>query len=223
MKKIVALVAATVLSASAVVSSVFAENTLHMGAGFPISPLKVDYDGDKEDFSSTGVDFAFDYTHVAEGGFAWKVGFDIGGANTSDIGDVNGNDASAFDFAFGFGFGGSPIHNERMTLSILGDFGIRVQNYDIGSYSALGNSVAIDWVNFLFYIGPEISYTFRFNSHIGLFANFGIFYNIGAGGFSYEATGNQAFVKLVEENFPDEVYTVSGFTFQPKLGLAVTF
>lgn len=215
MKKIIALVAATVLSATAV----FAENTLHIGLGIPISPFTLSNDGDDVDFSQTGFDFAFDYTHVSESGFAFKVGFDGGAAIcSSDFKDAEGDDLVGVDFAFGLGFGGSPIHNEKMTLSILGDLGFRFQDFDMGTEKE-GNYRIEDWslAQFIFYVGPEVAYTFRFNNHIGLFANLGIFYNVGASLYFYSSQSKE------EPSWLDDTFTVKGLTIQPKLGLAVTF
>ncbi|WP_407428629.1 hypothetical protein [Treponema sp.] len=227
MKKLIALAAAAALTAA----SLFAENTLHIGASFPISPFSADADVSgntkTEDFSQTGVDFVFDYTHVADSGFAFKVGFDAGYVSSGDMksyevknyGLKEKDDASGIDFAFGVGFGGSPIHNERMTLSIFGDFGFRYQTFELFSADIAGEHYEVDFDDFLFYIGPEVSYTFRFNNHIGLFANFGMFYNIGYGSMSYaEDHDNNA-----KGYFGDADYIVSGISFQPKIGLAVTF
>lgn len=233
MKKILALVAAALSTAA-----VFAENTLHIGVGFPISPLKADnqdYDWvSTQDFSETGVDFAFDYTHVADSGFAFKVGFDVGYVSSSDMKTYKvdastfsfkeEDDAAGLDLAFGVGFGGSPIHDEKMTLSIFGTFGFRYQLFDILSASFSGNSLDVTWSNYLFYIGPEVAYTFRFNEHVGLFADFGIFYNIGAGGYAYEYSGSGSISESIKETYHlDDLWLVSGFTFQPKIGLAITF
>lgn len=215
MKKIIALVAAAALSATAA----FAENTMHLGLGIPISSFTVsDSSASSHEYDVTvsGCDFAFDYTHVADGGFTFKVGFDSGYTTTSvDYGskptvtfDINGA-----DFAFGFGFGGSPIHNERMTLSILGDFGLRIQSMS-EEKNVLGYDTKFSLVNVLFYIGPEASFTFRFNDHIGVFGNFGIFYNSGVGIWDVTVGGS---------TMDDDTYSATGITFQPKFGLAVTF
>ena len=69
---------------------------------------------------------------------------------------------SGIDFDVGIGLGASFIHNEKMTLSLLGDLGCRIHSMSEDD---------VDMTSVLFYVGPEIAYTFRFNERIGLFAN----------------------------------------------------
>ena len=221
MKKIIALVAASVLASA----TVFAENTFHIGAYFPISPLTAsdcEYDND---IKTSGFGGGFDFTHVADGGFTFKVGLDVGHVSTSDVKSViEQKDLGGVDVALGFGFGGSFIHNERMTLSLTGDFGFRMQYLSetdtIDLHYASGD-VDTSVLSFLFYIGPEISYTFRFNDHVGLFANFGIFYNVGLANNDVSISGSYSGDKY---NFGDagDTYFAKGFTFQPKIGVAFT-
>lgn len=110
MKKLIALFAAAIISGSAL----FAENTLHIGAGFPISILSVDIDGSAEDFNQNAYDFTIDYTHVFEKGFTLKGGIDVGYVTTSDVKSaVKGDDLGGLDFAVNLGLGGSPLHNEK--------------------------------------------------------------------------------------------------------------
>ena len=221
MKKLIALVAAALLSASAV----FAENTFHIGTYFPISPLTIS-DGDYDaDFSTSGFGGGFDFTHVADGGFTFKVGLDFGYVSTDDVKSaLKGNDLSGLDFALGFGLGGSFIHDERMTLSLTGTFGLRGQYLwetdSIDLYYATAD-VDTSVFGFLFYIGPEISYTFRFNDHVGLFANFGIFYNVGVATYDVSTSSYSGSGSDKEYNY-DNGYFASGFTFQPKIGVAFT-
>ena len=223
MKKLIALVAAAVLSASAV----FAENTFHIGAYFPISPLTVSDEDDVDyDFSSMSFGGGFDFTHVADGGFTFKVGMGLAYASSDDVeGWASGDALGGFDFDLGFGLGGSFIHNERMTLSLTGNFGLRVQDlYETESYDFKVAEVDVDtdFFSLLFYIGPEISYTFRFNDHIGLFANFGIFYNFGISDYSVDAEINgKSLEDFTGKKYGKDFFT-TGFNFQPKIGLAVT-
>lgn len=197
--------AAAIISGSAL----FAENTLHIGAGFPISILSVDIDGSAEDFNQNAYDFTIDYTHVFEKGFTLKGGIDVGYVTTSDVKSaVKGDDLGGLDFAVNLGLGGSPLHNEKMTLSILGTLGLRVQNFSAMEDNGV-EDISTELNTVLFYIGPEVNYTFRFNKHIGMFADFGLFYNMGKSEYS------------VEDNSDD--YDTSGPTFLPKIGVSVTF
>ncbi|WP_191013562.1 hypothetical protein [Treponema zioleckii] len=208
MKKLLALAAVAIFS----VSALFAENTFHVGTYFPITNLTVsDDDTDSEtDFSSTGVGAFFDYTHVANGGFTFKIGTGIAYASTSDVKSyVNNEDLSGVDFDFFVGLGGSPIHNEKMTLSITGNTGLRVQNLS-KTETFLGSEITTDTLSILFFIGPEVSYTIRFNEHVGLFGNLGVLYNVGVAAF---------------KEIDDDVrvgYAATGFNIQPKIGVAFT-
>ena len=218
MKTIIASVAAVALS----VSAVFAENTLHIGMYVPISNLTAAEGSASTAFATTGFGGSLDYTHVAGSGFTFKIGLGVAGANSSNMKTVRGKDLSGTDFDLGLGFGGSVIHDEKMTLSLTGNLGFRIQQLsgndtftEYKNYRSDTYDIDTEMVSFLFYIGPEISYTFRFNRHIGLFANFGIFYNTGES--SYLTIGAPSEIKF------DFTYTTSGFNFQPKFGLAVTF
>ena len=197
MKKILALVAASLLSLSS-----FAENTFHVGAFFPVTIL--DIDGESVVAETAGA--AFDFTHVADCGFTFKAGAGYG-FGLSDIEDAKGDNLTWFDLDFSAGFGGSFIHDEKMTLSLLGDIGLRIQG---GGESADGNSV--DYIPVMFYFGPEVSFTYRFTPHVGLFANLGVFYAIGSTSAEITSAG---------ETFSDDLST-SGFIVQPKLGVAFT-
>lgn len=216
MKTIIASVAAVALS----VSAVFAENTLHIGMYVPISNLTVAEGSASTAFATTGFGGSLDYTHVAGSGFTFKIGLGVAGANSYNLTTpIEGKNLTGPDFDLGFGFGGSVIHDEKMTLSLTGNLGFRVQmlsgsdRYKV--FNAKTSTIDTEMESFLFYIGPEISYTFRFNRHIGLFANFGIFYN--TGGSSYLTLGGPSEIRF------DFTYTTLGFNFQPKFGLAVTF
>lgn len=218
MKKI-----SVVLFMALVSISAFAENTLHIGISFPISPLTLTDWAEKDiDSSQSGVEFAFDYTHAANSGFTWKGFLDGGMVKSSDVKTLDGNDISGFDITLGAGFGASPIRNERMTLSVFGDLGIRYQYFDLGSFDVTGNYINTHFDghmdNIMFFIGPEVSYTFRFNEHIGIFANFGIFYNIGSESYFLSGTGTET---VWCDEFGDGA-GIYGFSFVPKVGLSVT-
>ena len=119
----------------------------------------------------------------------------------------------------GLGLGGSFIHNERMTLSLTGDLGFWLK-YLSGteSYEIYGYDYDIDMeiLSAMFYIGPELSYTFRFGEHVGMFVSLGCFYNIGS---STCSAGTDDIVDIKAS----KGFTTSGFSFQPKFGLSISF
>ncbi|MBQ9205441.1 MAG: hypothetical protein IJ158_01865 [Treponema sp.] len=102
MKKIIALVAAALISVTAAFS---AEHTFHLG-------LPIGYGTDaSEDDEGMQVGFHFDYTKVHENRFTFKAQMFYGLPNMK------------YSF-MGVGLGFSPIANEKMTLSLCGDAGI---------------------------------------------------------------------------------------------------
>jgi hypothetical protein len=221
MKKLVALAAAAVISSAAV----FAENTFHFGLYFPISSFTVQSltDDDFDDLAlfTTGVGGSVDFTHVADSGFVFKVGMGLAAAFTDDILTYEGDDFSGTDFEMGLGLGGSFIHNERMTLSLTGNFGYRIQSFsESGSEKIYGTKTKYDnsWTSVLFYVGPELSFTYRFNEHFGIFASVGVFANIGATINDYKVE-NKDFD--IDEEDTDGYFT-TGSNFQPKIGVSIT-
>ncbi|MBQ2356706.1 MAG: hypothetical protein II397_12945, partial [Treponema sp.] len=72
MKKLLLGFVAALLSAS-----VFA-GEFHLGTYFPVTKLDVDFDDGKEDFDASGFGIKFDYTHITDSNFTWKVGTAIG-------------------------------------------------------------------------------------------------------------------------------------------------
>ena len=202
MKKILALVAASLLSLSS-----FAENTFHVGVFFPVTIL--DIDGESVVAETAGA--AFDFTHVADCGFTFKAGAGCG-FGLSDIEDTKGDNLTWFDLDFSAGFGGSFIHDEKMTLSLLGDIGLRIQGGGEESSDDWTGHNGVDYIPVMFYFGPEVSFTYRFTPHVGLFANLGVFYAIGSTSAEITSAG---------ETVSDDLST-SGFIVQPKLGVAFT-
>lgn len=197
MKKLLTLVAAAVFS----VSAVFAESAFHIGAAIPVDALSVN----DHSFTVTGFDFTADFTHIADAGFTWKIGFDAGSAR-AEMEGFKSYDLDGGNFAMDAGFGWSFIHNEKMTLSLTGDIG-----FDIFSASYNSN---LETFTFLFYIGPEVSFTFKFLSHLGVFANVGLYYATGSTGMRYP-TGSSS-------NTTD-TYDASGIIFKPKFGISIPF
>ena len=222
MKKIIALVAAAALSATAA----FAEKTIHIGVQFPFSdlsasgfadPAEIDgntivADGVGGDFSTSGAGGSFGYTYVADSGFTSKFRVGLAGISTSDIKTISGKNLAGLELDLGLGFGGSFIHNERMTLSLTGDLGLRMRYFSwTDSYEISGDDYDVDMeiLSPVFFIGPELSYTFRFGEHVGMFVSLGYFYNIGMFACQYNQRDASDF-------------TVSGFSFQPKFGLSIS-
>ncbi len=229
MKKLLALVAMTVISASAL----FAENTFHIGAYIPISSWSLDNSGYSSDYSNNCFGGFFDYTHVADSGFAWKINTGLAVLTSSDPEGFEGP-----EIEFGLGFGGSPIHDSKMTLSVTGSFGLRIHvpactetntygsynyyDYYSRSYKSMSKTETIDtelWA-FLFYIGPEINFTYRFHKHIGVFANLGIFYNTGHCTVNNKYKNNYSDYYMDSDSSSDG--SIGGFTFEPKFGVAFT-
>ena len=106
MKKIIALIAAALVSVTVAFS---AEHTFHLG-------LPIGYGTGSGYADDDGMDmgFHFDYTKVHESRFTFKA--------QTFYGLVTGKEPR-FDF-MGVGFGFSPIANEKMTLSLCGDAGL---------------------------------------------------------------------------------------------------
>ncbi|MBR4600054.1 MAG: hypothetical protein IKO39_08400 [Treponema sp.] len=103
MKRLLALVASAMLTTFA-----FAENTVHLGAFFPIHPATLKSDGVSKDLSSTGVGGTVDFTHVCDSGFTFKFDLGLARASTKDLWDES---VSGVNFLGDAGFGWSFIHN----------------------------------------------------------------------------------------------------------------
>ena len=228
MKKIIALVAAAAFYATAA----FAEKTIHIGVLFPFSDLNIsgfaapsiDSSGNTiaaygagGDFSSSGAGGSLGYTYVADGGFTFKLGVGLAGISTSDIRTISGKNLTGVDFDLGLGLGGSFIHNERMTLSLTGDFGFQLKFLSGTESQEDGwgsHDIDTEILSAMFYIGPELSYTFRFGEHVGMFVSLGYFYNIGSSTYQYDAR---------DPSSSEDDFTTSGFSFHPKFGLSISF
>lgn len=136
MKKLISLVAVALLSVTALFA---AEHTFHVG--MPVAYV-TGYEVDDDNGIGTG--FYFDYVKVHDSKFSFKADAAFG---SSSLG------ASYTSTGCGFGF--SPIANEKMTLSLFGDFGF-------------GNP---DFIKF----GADAMFTYRFTNHIGAFADIGTY------------------------------------------------
>ena len=206
MKKVLAVAAAALLCLPAI----FAENTVHFGMNFPISKVTADVNGNDTKANSTGFDGWADFTHVSERGFTWKAGLGVGSSSSDDIFE---DDCHTIDFDLSTGFGYSFIHDEKMTFSLTGNLGLFAQDYELEKdYGVV--SIESKCSPLAFYIGPEASFTYRFTEHFGAFANFGIFYQIGIAEYTIEIKGAGKYEETVD---------LSGFLFEPKIGLSWTF
>lgn len=208
MKKIIALVFAAVLASAA-----FAENTFHIGVYAPISR----FDVDDNDVASIGVGGTLDYTHVFDSGFTFKIGFDVGYVRLSDLVEStfrNDDAINGVDFALGLGIGGSFLHNDRFTLSLLLDAGYRMQLGYVKEEFGIWRDLETLYASFVFYVGPELSFTFRFNDHLGLFISENVLLDLGGSVFRIENDGKELYES-------DPLRTV-GITTTPKIGLAIT-
>lgn len=192
MKKLLLIAVVFALSLTAV----FAENTFNVGTYFPLSSLTAN----EQEFTTRGFGAFVDYTHIAEKGFTFKLNAGIARAMEEGLSrNIKGLD---LDGTCGFGY--SPLHNDKMFLSIYLDAGARLQAFS-EEYS---KTDLITVFMPMFYTGPEVSYTFRFNEHVGICANLGIFYSVGT---CEVERGREVF---------EEIF--SGFTFQPKVGITFT-
>ena len=207
MKKLIILCAVIFLQNAVT----FAENTLHLGLYFPITNLNFD----EYKISSTPVAGSLDYTHVAEKGFTWKIGLGFGLGETSNIKASDGANFPWLDFDLGAGFGYSFVHTEKLTLSLLGDIGLRIQGGESEEHSMFSlSSTKISIMPILYYIGPEVSLTYRLTKNFGLFANCGIFYVAGTTRETCKENGQTSM---------DKSFSTTGFIVQPKFGISLTF
>ena len=195
MKKVLALVIALLISSSAA----FAECVFHIGLAIPSSSLS---DSDNNSVNSFGGGFYFDFTRIADAGFTFNVTTSIG--PTSISGDYSSSSLSATEYSFGAGFGYSFLHDQKKTLSLTGNFGF---DFMTGDDSVSG--VKIDYSSVLFYIGPKVSFTYKFLSHFGVFGNVGL----------YLATGSADTKTSITSKKNDN--SISGIIFSTNLGIAI--
>lgn len=201
MKKLIALAAALLLSASAV----FAENAFHFGLAIPLGSVTLENDAE---FSSTAYDFYADWTHIADGGFTFGFNFAGGSGSLSGDGDFK---LDVSNIAFGTGFGYSFIHNEKMTLSLTGDLGL---DFLIGSENIAGYDY--NYMTVAFYIGPKVSFTYKLLKHFGVFVNAGLYY--AGGSFIKE---NEYPMEHGGTNVHSDSVDFTGVIFRPEFGVAI--
>ena len=200
MKKLIAMAAALLLSASAM----FAENAFHLGLAIPFGSVTTD---DDVDLSSSAYDFYADWTHIADGGFTFNLNL-AGGSGSIEYKDAKDFDIDVSDFFFGAGFGYSFIHDEKMTLSLTGDFG-----FDF----LFGSKDSVDVLNLEFYLGPKVSFTYKILKHFGVFVNAGLYYAAGYTALSrpyYNTSYGYSTTKT-------EDWNNTGVIFRPEFGIAI--
>lgn len=216
MKKIFAFV----FAAAACAFSAFADNALNIGSYYPVAALSFD----DENVTTAGAGVSLDYTHVSDGGFTWKIGSAIAVISTEDIKTVSGEDEmGGIDFDFGAGFGYAFVNDDFLNVSLFGDIGIRGQSVIEDAQITVADNrydVVQEVTAGLFYIGPEISVTFKFAKHFGLFANIGLFYATGSTDckVTYELNGRE-----ISTMGTSDSYETSGLIFQPKFGVSILF
>ncbi|MBR6142677.1 MAG: autotransporter domain-containing protein [Treponema sp.] len=209
MKKLLVALAAALLSAS-----VFA-GEFHLGTYFPVTKLDVDVDDDigNGDFDASGFGIKFDYTYVADSNFTWKVGTAIGYTRSGDIIDKADEKAGGLDYDVGTGLGWTFINAPKMTLSLTGNLGLHMLYVD-ASEDIEGITIEEDVFSMLFYIGPEVTFAYRFTDSFGLYAGLGIYYSFGSTDIdiSTKVSGYK--------NSSNDSYWTDGFIYMPSLGVS---
>lgn len=209
MKKLLVAFVAALLA-----SSVFA-GEFHLGAYFPVTRLDVDFDDGKEDFDASGFGIKFDYTHITDSNFTWKVGTAIGYTRSSDI--IDGEKKGGLDYDVGGGLGWTFINTPNMTLSLTGNIGSHML-YFSASDSEYESGVKISYdakfTSYLLYIGPEVSFTYRFTDKLGAYAGLGLYYSFGTTSVDYKVSGGGI-------SYSDnDSYWTDGFIYMPSLGVS---
>lgn len=209
MKKLLVAFAVALLSAS-----VFA-GEFHLGTYFPMTKLDVDFDDGNEDFDASGFGIKFDYTHITDSNFTWKVGTAIGYTRSSDI--IDGEKKGGLDYDVGGGLGWTFINTPNMTLSLTGNIGSHMLYFsasDSEYESGVKISYDANFTSYLLYIGPEVSFTYRFTDKLGAYAGLGLYYSFGTTSVDYKVSGGGI-------SYSDnDSYTTTGFIYMPSLGVS---
>ncbi len=202
MKKLLVVLAAAFLA-----TSVFA-GELHFGTYFPVTKLDVDSDSDDDDFDANGFGIKFDYTHITDSNFTWKVGTAIGYTRSKDI--VDGETKGGIDYDVGGGLGWTFINDPKMTLSLTGNIGSHVMYFSVSE-----DDIDAKINTYLFYLGPEISFTYRFTDKMGVYAGLGLYYSFGTTSMDIDIDLGGGLKASV-----DDSYSTKGFIYMPSLGVS---
>lgn len=187
-------------------SEKISSSTFHVGGAAPLASLS---DNSRNDFSSSGFDFYADFTRILENGFTFYVNATAGVVTASASADGLSDDIDMTDFSFGAGLGYSFIHDEKKNLSLTGEAGIEMLSGNKNIYTIGTQLSKLDVSTTVFYIGPKISFTYKFASHFGIFANAGLYF----------ATGSNKF-EVKDLNLSSEK-SISGVLFRPEFGVAI--
>ena len=208
MKKLIFLVAAALLSATAFC----AEHTLGLGITFPVSSLNFKDSDDEfdEDITQTGVGVDLTYLFISDSGFTGKADFAFEKISASDFEE---NPDEGLNCVFDFGIGYTFLRDEKFSLSALGMFG-----FSLGAYNWYDDPVTESLLMKTLDFGVDVVGKFKFTNHLGAFANLGLRYSIDAGS-KYEVEFRAS---AHEEDFDIGLKT-QGFRFIPTLGVSWTF
>lgn len=207
MKKIISLIAATVLSVTAVIAE-GNEHNLGIGITFPISSLKIGDDVD-ESLSQKGMGFDVTYLFIHDSGITAKADCTLALVSSS----VSGEDPdNGLNWTIDLGIGYTFLRNEKFSLSALGMIGYNYSEAGFGDSESAKISFTMKTIDF----GADVIGKYKFTNHLGAFANLGFRYSIDKGS-SYEYSDYNNSLK-----FSDDAKT-SGFRFVPTLGLNWTF
>lgn len=169
MKKIIALLLASVVAFSAVAEESKYSNYIGAGLNGLFSNLKVDDDGSR---SSLGGGANFSILGVNNlSGLTVKVDFTLGASSTKDIPaeDRLTGLFGALDAGFGYSF----IHNEDTVLSLLGIISASSSSYNgeveskIGDVKLEDESITISTVG----IGADLTFVQRISGNLHFFAS----------------------------------------------------
>lgn len=224
MKKILTML---VLSAIAL-SATFADQVMRaLDFSVPIENKKYTLSGDLGDdfIDKTGVEaygFNVNYDRMAVGdsGFSFIFGVGLGYDLVTLDFDGYGFDTNAFDLKVKFGWGGSPIHNDKMLLSIHGFTGLDLKA-GTGSEHIDGMDFDMVLVDYSMPIGVDAVFGIKLSDCFGLTAGIDISTNIfGFGALLGEYEEKEEYYYTVSESTGDVIsYVFNGFSITPKIGI----
>lgn len=220
MKRIFAAVAVM----AATVSGAFAwTNNFGFGAVVPVSKIEAKTTSAK-DISEIGGGISAFYMGFTDIGFTFKTDFHAGAMTTKDV-NVQGSDTNVGSLSGGsLGLGWTLVKSERVTLSLLGMFGVDSTSYtdkktNVGAYKYAENTVT----NVTFNVGGDVYAAYKIGGHFGVFANVGVRYVLGGLSMNSVERGKESGgTTTVERESYDNKY-IGGFSVQPSLGVCWRF